>query len=56
MAKKTGGSRLLSEKISHRDTEEPQRDFVRLRVFVSSWQKKRVGPAFYPKKSPTETS
>ncbi|QTA89596.1 Uncharacterized protein dnm_056520 [Desulfonema magnum] len=28
--KKTGGSRLLSEKISRGGTEEPRRDFVKL--------------------------
>ncbi|QTA84266.1 Uncharacterized protein dnm_002600 [Desulfonema magnum] len=38
---------ILSEKISRKDTEEPQRDFVRLCVFVPSWQKNRMGPAFY---------
>ncbi|QTA93362.1 Uncharacterized protein dnm_094630 [Desulfonema magnum] len=50
MAKKTDVSRLLSKKISHKDTKEAQRDFVRLcetlrlRAFVA---KKRMRPAFY---------
>ncbi|QTA87082.1 hypothetical protein [Desulfonema magnum] len=35
-----------SEKISHKDTKTPQRDFVRLCAFVPSWQKTDVSPLF----------
>ncbi|WP_207681423.1 hypothetical protein [Desulfonema magnum] len=54
-AEKKGVSHLLhirkNQPQRHKDTKEPQRDFVRLCVFVA---KKRMCPAFYPKKSATK--
>ncbi|QTA92111.1 Uncharacterized protein dnm_081860 [Desulfonema magnum] len=47
--KKTDVSRLLSEKIRHKDTKEPQRDFVKLCAFAASWQKNGCVPPFIRK-------